>query len=147
MNKAPMEQAPILDMEPKATDLSCFLSSKSSGENSRSLPSGVMSVINSKRCGKRVTISKELTNELNNPEVLQFAFNENEIAIGEDIPENDHFFTVKVSGAKGVIYSSSLVLEITDLFNLDYSDKVSITFYQVRYVTNGGKKVAIVTVK
>ncbi|MCM3116314.1 hypothetical protein M3610_13495 [Neobacillus sp. MER 74] len=139
------EQEPIT-LEENVIDLNSFSSSKSNGINSRYVGAGVITIINSERNGKRIILSKELMEELLEPELVQIAFSSNEIAIGEEIPNNDHHFNVRKNGAKGVIYSAGLIQEITGLFNLDFSNKVSVTFYQVRYFTQGTSKVAIITV-
>ena len=48
---------------------------------------------------------------------------------------------------KGIIYCSELVLEITKLYNLDFSDRTSITFDNIQYQSIQGVNVAIVKVR
>lgn len=114
--------------------------SRASGET------GVMSIIKA-RTGNRQTLSKELLEELNNPEKVQIAFTEDSVIIGEKLPNNDNYFSLKISGNKGIIYSTQLVKEIAELFDLDYSNKTSITFNEVEYAQNEGYPVAIVKIK
>lgn len=93
-------------------------------ENSR----GVCAVINSKQNGKRVILAKETMDYLKNPSKLEVGFTEDGIVIAEKLPENGVEFSIKKIGNRKVIYSSELVKEITQLFNLDFSNRVSITF-------------------
>lgn len=114
--------------------------SRASGE------AGVMSIVKAKT-GNRQTLSKELLQELNNPERVQIAFTEGSVIIGERLPNNNSSFNVKISGAKGIIYSSQLVKEITDWFELDFSNRTSITFNEVEYILNEEYPVAIIKIK
>lgn len=93
-------------------------------ENSR----GVCTVINSKKNGKRVILKKEIMDYLKNPAKIEVGFTEDGIVIAEKLPENGVEFSIKKMGNRMVIYSSELVKEITQLFNLDFSNRVSITF-------------------
>ncbi len=45
-----------------------------------------------------------------------------------------------------IIYSAGIVKEITDLYKLDFSNKTSITFFDVEYVKYEDNVVAIITV-
>lgn len=127
-------------------DLSQYTPARSKS-TSRGKPSkGVMSIINSKNNGKRITLAKEIMVVLGHPEQLQFAFGENEILIGNDLLDNGNYFEVNPYGLKGVIYSANLVREITELFNFDFSNKVSITLEEVDYIENGETKAAIITI-
>ena len=128
-------------------DSSKFSPSKSRSTSRVSLDSGILSVINSKENGKRITLSKELLEKLNNPEQLQFAFANDAIAIGEELLDSETYFYVKTSGKKGIVYASGLVNEITKEFSLDFSDRVCITFYEVKYLSNGEYPVAIIKIK
>ncbi len=65
---------------------------------------------------------------LKNPEKIEVGFTEDGIVIAEKLPENGVEFSIKKTGNRMVIYSSELVKEITELFNLDFSNRVSITF-------------------
>ncbi|HFL3777306.1 TPA: hypothetical protein ACG3RH_002933 [Clostridioides difficile] len=93
-------------------------------ENAR----GVCTVINSKQNGKRLILAKEIMDYLKNPEKIEVGFTEDGIVIAEKLPENGVEFSIKKTGNRMVIYSSELVKEITELFNLDFSNRVSITF-------------------
>ena len=107
---------------------------------------GVMSIVKA-RTGNRNTLSKELLDKLNNPQKIQISYTEDSVIIGEKLPNNNSSFNVKISGAKGIIYSTQLVKEIAELFGLDFSDRTSITFNEVEYVLNEESPVAIIKIK
>ena len=107
---------------------------------------GAMSVINSKN-GKRVPFSKDVMNELNNPESVSISFSDESLAVAERLPNNNNQLKVKNIGNKGVIYSAGLVSEITDKYGLDFSNRTSITFSEVNYIENNGCTVAIIKIK
>jgi len=86
-------------------------------------------------------------NELNNTEELSMSFSDNSIAVAERLPNNDSSLKVKRSGNKGVIYSTGLVSEIADKYELDFSNRRSITFTEVKYVKSNGYTVAIIKIK
>jgi hypothetical protein len=136
-----------MEQEEEEVDLSSFCPSSSSGTNARTGEAGALSIVNSEKNGKRITLSREVTEKLNDPETVQFSFSERQILIAEELPNHNNRFTVKKHGARGVIYSSSLVQEITERFKLDFSNRVSITLHEVKYAKSNGKRVAIITVK
>ena len=104
-----------------------------------------MSIINSKT-GKRIIVSREIMEKLNKPERIVMSFSEDKIAIGEQLPNNYNYINIKVLKSKGVIYSAGIVKEITDLYKLDFSNKTSITFFDVEYVKYEENVVAIIKV-
>jgi len=126
--------------------LSKFNSSKSRGMSTRVSEAGLLSIISTDRNGNRIILSKTLLEELNRPSSLQFSFSDDEMALGEELPENINSFQIKKQGVKGVIYSTSLVKEITHSLQLDFTRKASITFRDARYVEYCNKKIAIVSV-
>lgn len=97
-------------------------------------PNGECTVVNSKKNGKRITLSKNLMEIFNDPEILEIGFTDEGIALSKELPENGTEFTIKKQGNKGVIYSAPLVDEITELFGLDFSDRVSITFVEAEEI-------------
>jgi len=103
---------------------------------------GVLSIIKSDNGGKRITFAKNIMEKLNNPVKLQVALARKGIVVGEQIPNKTGHFPVKKSGAKGVIYSGGLVEEIAKEYNLDFSNRVSITFQKVVYKSMDGQTLA-----
>lgn len=123
-----------------------FTASTSKTISKISIEAGVMSVINSKNC-RRITLAKDVMSELNNPKSISISFSDDRLAVAERLPNNDNLLKVKSSGNKGVIYSSGLVSEITDKYGLDFSNRVSITFSEVKYIKNNGYTVAIIRIR
>lgn len=119
------------------------LSKTTSRSNSRA---GVMSIINS-NCGKRVTLSTELMERLNNPSKISMSFSEEYIAVGTILPNNNNQLTIKSSAKKSFIYSAGIVSEITDKYGLDFSNRTSITFSEVDYIEADGNTIAIIKAK
>lgn len=107
---------------------------------------GAISIVNADT-GKRITIAKECYSAIGNPSKIQFALNENSFIIGEKVLEDNNDFNVKVSNGKAIIYSSALVKEITENFNLDFSNKTSLTFSDVQYSNTDGVEIMIVKMK
>ena len=107
---------------------------------------GAISIINAKT-GNRVTIAKECYSAIGNPVKLQFALTDNNLIVGEKVLEDNNDFNVKVSNGKAIIYSSALVKEITENFNLDFSNKTSLTFSDFQYSTTDGVEIMIVKIK
>ena len=125
--------------------LETFIPSQSNGVTKKSANGGI-SVVNAKT-GKRVAISKEILDYMNVEDKIQFSFSDNEIAVGKELPNNNNYFTIKISKGKGNIYSTALVLEITELYDLDFKDKTSITFEDVHYQNIQGINVVIIKIK
>lgn len=128
-------------------DLSRFKAPTSKGISVKAADAGVMSIIYSPKNGKRITFAKDVMEKLNNPNQLLVLMNEEGILISENLSDHDNYFAVRKQGAKGVLYSSSLVKEIIDQFELDFSDKVSKTFHDVIYEESEQGKMALIYVK
>jgi hypothetical protein len=113
-------------IKPKAVSNACTAKS----------PAGVCTVVNSKKNGKRVTFARDIMDCLGNPETVEVCFTEDGIAVGKKLPENGVEFNVKKIGNKGGIYSSQIVQEITEVFDLDFENRVSITFTEAEEYTD-----------
>lgn len=138
----------VLDIKDVTKFNSENFQASNSKSNSRSTSdAGAMTIVNSVKHGRRITIAKCVMDALKNCTSLQFSFNENSIAIAEKLPNNESYFSLRKSGTKSVTYSSQLIKEITDVFQLDFSSRVSITFHDVEYLDNGEYPVAIIKVK
>ncbi|WP_238882323.1 hypothetical protein [Clostridium sp. YIM B02551] len=130
----------------KSFNLEMFQPATSKPTSRDNLKAGVMSVINS-NCGKRVTLSKDLMDKLNNPTRVAISFSAESIAIGETLPNNNNHLAINPSGKKGAIYSAGIVSEITTKYGLDFSDRTSITFSEVDYIQADGSTIAIINVR
>lgn len=129
----------------ESVDLDSFKPSESKVRSKSIGEAGAMSIVNAKT-GKRIIVSREVMEKLNNPESVVMSFAVNKIAIGEQLPNNDNYIKIKALKSKGVIYSAGIVKEITDIYELDFSNKTSITFLDVEYVKYEENVVAIITV-
>lgn len=130
----------------KNYNLEMFQPASSKTISRSNLKAGAMSVVNS-NCGKRITISKEVMDKLNNPSEIAISFSDERIAVGEYLPNNNNQLTLKMVGKKGVIYSAGLVTEITEKYQLDFSNRTSITFSEVDYIEDNGSTIAIINAK
>ena len=74
------------------------------------------------------------------------SFTEGKIAIGEQLPNNENYINIKLSKSKESIYSVGIVKERTDMYQLDFSSRISITFLDVEYIDYEECVVAVVTV-
>lgn len=143
-----MDQVELKPQEQQlGVDLEGFIPSICKGTRKAMSKAGVLTIVNSKKNGKRVILSKELMQELDEPKEVQISYGSDAIAIGSNIFGNDNYFTLKPQKTKSVIYSSELVNEITELYDLKFGDIVSQTFYQVQYQGEGTSKVAIISMK
>jgi hypothetical protein len=141
------EGSNVLDLgDDEAFDFSQFRGAKSVSISREIGEAGVMSIVNSKSNGKRISLSKDLLDRLNNPESVQFAFNTDSVVIGEKLPIVENSFSIR-KDKKGIIYASQLVEEITKEFSLDFSNRTSVTFHQAKYRTMGNYIIAIVKIK
>ncbi|AOT72806.1 hypothetical protein [Geosporobacter ferrireducens] len=107
---------------------------------------GIMSIINSLKNGKRLSFCRDLMLKLKLPERVQIGTNSNSIIIGVKLPFKCNDFKISKTGGKSIIYSGPLVMEITKKFNLDYSNRTSITFHDVTYGEFEGFPYAIIKI-
>lgn len=114
-----------------------------STSNSRgTVGSGALTIIHSKKNGKRVSLGREVLENLHHPEYVKVAFTDQAVIVMEGSPDDEQAFVLRSSGKKGVIYSTHLVEEITELFELNFSEKVSHTCYDVSYELLDGQPIA-----
>ncbi|GGJ80908.1 hypothetical protein GGR02_003510 [Anoxybacillus voinovskiensis] len=113
----------------------------------RTSEAGVLSIVYSKKNGKRVAISPDVIREIGNPKTVQIARSPKAIAISEHLGEWNANYELKTAAGKRIIYSSDLVRHLVDYYNLNFEDRTSITFSDVSYRTHNGKKVAIIPIK
>lgn len=107
---------------------------------------GAISIVNA-NSGNRITIARECYSAIGNPSKVQFALTDKSVIIGEKVLENNNDFNVKESNGKAIIYSSALVKEITENFNLDFSNRTSLTFSDVQYSNADDVQIMIVKIK
>lgn len=109
---------------------------------------GKCTVVNCLKNGnRRIAVAKEVLINIGNPEQVQVGIMPEGLAIGEKLPIEAHIFPVRALGAKKVLYAGALVSELTKEFNLDYSQRTSITFQEVVYDEVNGSKIALIVMK
>lgn len=99
------------------------------------------------KTGNRAVISKEASEYLENPNTLQFSYNEDSLIIGTKLPNNNNNFNVKAYKNKSIVYSVPLVREIAEKFQLDFNDRTSMTFDEAEYTSYENSPVLIIKIK
>lgn len=95
---------------------------------------GFLTVVNSRRNGKRIEIRKEIVEKLGILDEVAVAYNdESAIIFVPTTEEKVKTFMVKQSGGKSIVYSTQLVEEITKFFELDFTSTVCHTFVDGEY--------------
>lgn len=96
--------------------------------------------------GKRVTLTKKIYSKLKEPEAVQVALLDEEVLIGEVIPncKESHLVRQTSNGGGVCIYCAGLVKAITEKYQLDFSDCSSMTFSDIEYCRQDGKRIAVV---
>lgn len=106
-----------------------------------------LTIVNTVKNGKRLTIADDVLEAVGATAEVQIAINDEGIAIGNGLPGDITAFALRKSGKKGVIYSTELVEELTDLFDLDFSDRSSISFPEVSYLNISDQLAAFIVLK
>lgn len=108
--------------------------------------SGALTIINSPKNGKRIEIPQRTLDELGQPATIEFGFLDGELVItAAHLSGNP--MTVKSMKNKGVVYSASMVKEITETLGLDFSNgRVSRTLYKVVFEEENGNVYAFFSV-
>lgn len=97
------------------------------GVNSRASGKGGLSIVNCSN-GKRITLNATVLKRISNPTSIQIAYSDEFIAISSFFGENHTNYPLKSSGTSAVIYNSTLVKEITERYELDFTNRTSLTF-------------------
>lgn len=106
---------------------------------------GGFGVINTSKV-KRITLTKKIYGKLKEPEAVQVALLDEEVLVGEVIPncKESHLVRQTSNGGGVCIYCAGLVKAITEKYQLDFSDCSSITFSNIEYCRQDGKRIAVV---
>lgn len=105
-----------------------------------------LTLIKTAKFGKRMVFSQGILEYIGSPTEIQVSVNKNGIAISKGLPEGGTSFVLRESGKKPCVYSSKLVDTIAALFNLNFDDKTSISFYEVTYLNDGEVPVAFIPI-
>lgn len=102
---------------------------------------GLLSIIYSKN-GTRLSLSKDLNEELNEPATVQFGFIGSELIVGEELGEEFTDYSLKKQGAKQIVYCKELIEQMKEFFELDFSTRTSVTFSDANYEILNGRIIA-----
>ena len=102
-------------------DLSCFKASSSSVKSLKPRSSGGLTIVNSRKNGVRISLTKKNWELLGKANVLEFGLGEQELLVGSDLYLNTGRHNVKEQAGRPVIYNSELVKELVEHYSLDYS--------------------------
>ena len=94
-----------------------------------------VSMVNN-RNGKRFTLSKALHEFLGSPKRLQFVADGKYLYIGATIPHSTEFVTFSKGVGTTIIYDAGFVEYISRTFDLDYSNRTSISFSEIKIETH-----------
>ncbi len=108
--------------------------------------SGVLTIVKSKKNGKRIEFLTNFCEQLGIDKKVQLAFDGNALVV---IPETDEpeypVYDLKDNGRKKILYNAALVEEIIEQLDLDYSECVSKTLSNVKLEQWGEVQIAIVS--
>ncbi|MFQ9697343.1 MAG: hypothetical protein ACLRY5_10990 [Zhenhengia sp.] len=107
---------------------------------------GVLTIVNSKKNGKRLSLAGEVIETLQCKEKVQIGLVGKGIAVFPLGKQDLEEFRLKKEGSKHIIYSGPLVQEITERYKLDYSNRTCITFPKVAYKEQDGIKFAYIKI-
>lgn len=112
-----------------------FVPMKATQKKLLSTEKGLISIINSKRNGKRLQCSSELTNKLDLEDSV-FIVSDGQSIVMSKYPliENSSSYNLKDGDSgKKILYCAPLVVEISDILGLNFDDCVSRTLSDVEY--------------
>ncbi|SDM42742.1 hypothetical protein [Sediminibacillus halophilus] len=123
-------------------DVTKFEASTCTDKN-RSVRKGGVTVVYSDN-GKRLSLNTSILEQLSDLTSVQIAYSDKLIAIANYLGESNTNYALKKNGKSNAIYNAVLVKEIIERYNLDYSNRTSLTFpvYKVQE-TDKGKVVYI----
>ena len=106
-------------------------------------------IVNSTRNGKRLSFSKGLVHALGlekNASLLPLS-EEGVLMIAKDLPFNSaNSVTLRGDDGRKVAYAADVIILLTEIFKLDFSQHVSATFDDVSIENYDGTPVAVVSI-
>ncbi|NYF23567.1 hypothetical protein [Sporosarcina sp. JAI121] len=115
-------------------------------DTTRAASSGGMSIVNSVN-GKRLTLNAIILDSLSHPDSIQIAYTEGVIAIAKNLGDKHTDYKLSKSGKMSVIYNTALVKEIVERYELDYSERTSLTFPVLETDENDGEVIVFIQMK
>ena len=125
--------------------LSKFVPLKNNGNHCRregEKRDGFLSIVCSRNNGKRLMLSPQLCKELEIDSSIQLSIMEGYLLVKACNPEDKDAFLLKQQGKKKVLYSAEIVRTIAEQLELDFANKVSYTFFNVKLDEFKGQTVA-----
>lgn len=126
-----------------------FVPMKATQKKPLSTEKGLISIINSKRNGKRLQCSSELTNKLDLEDSV-FIVSDGQSIVMSKYPliENSSSYNLKDGDSgKKILYCAPLVVEISDILGLNFDDCVSRTLSDVEYGEDNEKGISYAVIK
>ncbi len=120
-----------------------FLIAEETSKEKQKKGKGIITIVNAERKnnGNRITFSKELQRDLKLSDEVQIAIAEDgsSLMIGVMLDEEQKTYKLRRlkkgnSNSRLVLYNKKVVEEITKKMNLQFENKVSITFYGIEYI-------------
>lgn len=132
-------------------DLTGFTTVSSTNNSKRSVGArgrGGLSIINSQKNGKRITLTKKWWEALGKPTEIQLAMKEKVLVLGENLGEDFRTFSWITKDQKPVLYHSSLVEELVQFYQLDYSNgRTSLSFGDIQLKRVNGQPALVIQMK
>lgn len=124
-----------------------FKPAKGSRQSKRGGRASELSITNTPKNGKRLSFSLDADNHLGNPRTIDFSYDAKGIMLGTNLKDEDNTYAPSRNESKPIIYSSSLVIELTEVFNLDFSNKTTISFYRSEYLMIDGVAAVFIPIR
>ncbi len=107
------------------------LNNSNEGNKAGTRKKGLLTLVNSRKNGKRLMLSQQLEEMLELPDDnIELGFMETALVLGRKLPKVEKSFELKHQGKKAVIYSAKAVREIAQHQKIDFTDRVSHTWYK-----------------
>ncbi|RTE02759.1 hypothetical protein [Paenibacillus whitsoniae] len=106
----------------------------------------MFTIVKTLRNGNRIVFAAEIIQKIGSPKCVELAFTDNGIAVKGCESSRPESFRLNEIGKKQGIYCKDLVEEIAEVFKLDFSQRTSISFDEVTYLSDGSGKIASVVI-
>lgn len=133
-----MMELNLKELKEEASELNILNVQSPKGRSSMGI-----SIVNSDN-GKRLTMTKGLYDELGEPQNIGILIIQKRglILLGENI-SNENSYAVSTT-KKPIIYSANLAIGLSQTFNLDYSNRTSISFPCIKVDKEGEHPIAVI---
>jgi len=107
---------------------------------------GCLTIVNSKKNGKRLEFPKSLIDALGNPDTIQVSCVGKQLCVGVKLPGNGTSYTMKKQRSKRVVYATQLIEEISRDLGISFENRVCVTFYNYEVDPEGyeGQPIAVI---